>query len=724
MNLLQKIAARVLYGKGVDLRALIDNMERADGGMGKSLGSRVSEGYKKNGMAYAAISRVTTNLPSVPWILFRERDDEEDEEITRHPLIDLMRRPNPRQAQMRFLEQLILNLFLSGVSYSRLMLVDLTGPRGARRVPMLVNLRPDKTELRSEDDPLQGWVFQGKRAPVYMGPEEVLFLNFLDPVDEWGGLSPLEVAALPVNQANAARKWNWNLLKRGARPTGILSSRIQIPKDMKDKIREEFMTDIGGADQAGRIPFPTGDVEWKPTGLSPGDMEWVEGTARADRLIATTLGVPAQILGDKDASTYANYAEARKALYQERILPLLNWIIGEFNAWLIPILGEEGMYFAPDIDSIDALQEARKDEWERVRSADTLTVNEKRRAMRYDAIEGRGGGLIIHSSGIVIDSEDGQVFLPATLMPIDEAVAGAGGDGDGDGDGDDAAGWGKSATEPGPTEQLYFNLHTEAQKRAHWRGVDSSRRAFERMGKLLAGKAFAAERRRVVSAVKGAASPAAAIEAAGKVVDGGKAAWEGYYQRIYGTVGTYFVRRVSDALGKGVGGGLQWKAKAKTIVDQWMGFIRQDLLTEAADKISGIGAATKTQIRRVLDAAVESGSSLLQASEEIDNLYLDQIIPNRSEVIARTEVVSASNRASDFAAHETGLNLEKEWIATKDDRTRESHEAVDGQRVKLDAPFVVNGHDMLYPGDSSQGAPASEIIQCRCTVGYHVVGDR
>jgi uncharacterized protein with gpF-like domain len=186
-------------------------------------------------------------------------------------------------------------------------------------------------------------------------------------------------------------------------------------------------------------------------------------------------------------------------------------------------------------------------------------------------------------------------------------------------------------------------------------------------------------------------------------------------------VGAHFVRAVSDALGKGAGPGCQMKAKAKTLVDQWMGFVRHDLLTEAGDKISGIGKATKIQIRRVLDEAVAAGDSLLKASEKIDELYLEQIIPNRSEVIARTEVVSASSRAADFAAKATELPLEKEWISTKDDRTRESHEAVNGARVKLDESFTVNGYDMLYPGDASQGAPAGEIIQCRCTVGYHVV---
>ncbi len=97
---------------------------------------------------------------------------------------------------------------------------------------------------------------------------------------------------------------------------------------------------------------------------------------------------------------------------------------------------------------------------------------------------------------------------------------------------------------------------------------------------------------------------------------------------------------------------------------------------------------------------------------------MQQIIPNRSTVIARTETIAASNYGSHEAAKQSGLTLKKVWLATEDARTRPDHAAADGQEVDLDEPFTVGGAQLMYPGDVSRGAPGNEVIQCRCTQIY------
>lgn len=68
--------------------------------------------------------------------------------------------------------------------------------------------------------------------------------------------------------------------------------------------------------------------------------------------------------------------------------------------------------------------------------------------------------------------------------------------------------------------------------------------------------------------------------------------------------------------------------------------------------------------------------------------------------------------------------IEKEWIATDDDRVRDTHEELDGQRVVgLNTPFVSpSGARMLFPHDASLGAPPGELINCRCSVLRRVKG--
>lgn len=95
----------------------------------------------------------------------------------------------------------------------------------------------------------------------------------------------------------------------------------------------------------------------------------------------------------------------------------------------------------------------------------------------------------------------------------------------------------------------------------------------------------------------------------------------------------------------------------------------------------------------------------------------------RGEVIARTESINAlrAGQIESFRqAFESSDILDKEvsreWQDTGNDgRTRATHSAADKQTVAgMNAPFLVGGYELMYPGDSSLGAAASETIQCRC----------
>lgn len=87
--------------------------------------------------------------------------------------------------------------------------------------------------------------------------------------------------------------------------------------------------------------------------------------------------------------------------------------------------------------------------------------------------------------------------------------------------------------------------------------------------------------------------------------------------------------------------------------------------------------------------------------------------------IARTEttrIEAAARIDVGKQGEKLGFVMMKEWVATSDDRTREEHLEANGQIVPIDEPFVVGGEDMMYPGDWSMGASASNTINCRCTV--------
>lgn len=87
---------------------------------------------------------------------------------------------------------------------------------------------------------------------------------------------------------------------------------------------------------------------------------------------------------------------------------------------------------------------------------------------------------------------------------------------------------------------------------------------------------------------------------------------------------------------------------------------------------------------------------------------------NNAIRIARTEghriqVQSAMDAC--YKAKEKGADVVKQWDATLDSSTRESHAKVDGEIRELDKPFS-NG--LMFPGDPSGGA--AEVINCRCAL--------
>ena len=59
-------------------------------------------------------------------------------------------------------------------------------------------------------------------------------------------------------------------------------------------------------------------------------------------------------------------------------------------------------------------------------------------------------------------------------------------------------------------------------------------------------------------------------------------------------------------------------------------------------------------------------------------------------------------------------NLQKEWIASLDERTRGTHAAVNGTVVEYEEAFNVGGDLMQHPADPA--GSASNVINCRCSI--------
>lgn len=105
--------------------------------------------------------------------------------------------------------------------------------------------------------------------------------------------------------------------------------------------------------------------------------------------------------------------------------------------------------------------------------------------------------------------------------------------------------------------------------------------------------------------------------------------------------------------------------------------------------------------------------------------YRGRMLKYRGELIARTETLRSLNAAQDEAIRQVvdSGRLQQRQVtrfwdsAGFDGRTRDTHLAMEGQERPLDQPFASpNGALLMYPGDTTFNAPASETVNCRCVV--------
>ena len=89
---------------------------------------------------------------------------------------------------------------------------------------------------------------------------------------------------------------------------------------------------------------------------------------------------------------------------------------------------------------------------------------------------------------------------------------------------------------------------------------------------------------------------------------------------------------------------------------------------------------------------------------------------NAAETAKATEAeVLAGHRPSIVAASAAPANVTKEWVTVGDQNVRDSHVLADSQTRDVSKPFSVEGQLLRYPGDTSLGATAANVINCRCS---------
>lgn len=709
------------------------------------------EGYQVNVIAYKCVSIVSRAASSVKWGLFsKARTGMDATEIESHPLLDLLKNPNPMQGQSPFFESVIAYYMIAGNSY-----IESVGP-SLNAPPMeLWSIRPDKMKVipGSKGMPMAYEFTAASRKIIFpvdqvSGDSQVLHLKTFHPTDNWYGMSSIESAVYSIDQHNESGRWNTSLLQNMATPAGVITVKQDaanpmgtLPDAQFANMKEMIRDKLEGSKNAGKTLLLEGGMDWKQMGLSPKDMDWIEGRKMAARDIALAFGVPPIILNIPGDSTFANYKEARLSLYEDTILPLMDNVQSELNQWLVPRFGDQ-LELRYDPDSIPALEAKKAEKFTLISSAGYLTINEKRAAVGYEPLE-NGDVVLVASAQMTLDDlfvEDEPVITdPAPIPPTDDSLevppedAEEGEeeeseDGNGGNDGDEDIGDEDEKFSNhtfNPTEVKQINPLGKRDRARVWRQINRQRNVMSDALYRDLKEEFDAMAVAVGKSVDGVESRLAEFAALKTISDFTpkfKKILTKHFQRALALFGEPILQS-----GKAFSPADEVKNRARFLDYQ----IRYTELhvAESIQQIEGTNIKkARNKIKRLVADSLEQGDSTPNLRDALTQEFAG-LSESRARTIATTEVGIASNQGALEAAKALEIpDLKKEWVPVVDDRTRDGshtgeadHVSMSGKRADLNENFLVEiaGYapvEMTGPGDPAGGP--ENVCNCRCVLTY------
>ena len=676
-------------------------------GTPKNYYSLAKAGYESCATAYSCVKLIANTASRIPWYVQRMDSKGNATEIENHPVVTLLNRPNEIENGARFTEKLISHLLLAGNSY----VLRVSGtPSGPPR--FMYALRPDRMEVNSDKTGkflISSYTYnRGTGGPTFPA-DEVMHLMEFHPTHDFYGLSRIEVAAMQIDTMNAAAEWNAKLLQNDLKAPGIITSKSTYDLE---RIKSQFKENYQGSANAGLpIVLEGEDIKWETLSINPKDADWLKGQQFTLRQICSIFGVDPCLVGDAEYATYANKQEARKGLYLEVILPLMDLIRDEYQHWLFPEGSREQLMY--DKDSIDELQEDRGKKYAYLATADWLTLNEKRVETGFDEIVG-GDVILVPISNVPLE----EATAPPEPMP--DFTPGVNDEPDADAEDEPEPPPAKSArraikavkksfwTDPERKAKLWTNFETRVKTReksfqqiarkyldSQWEGVKA------KLGKALTLDGL---------------TPESLFDKHSET--------DRYVKDFRAWYRDHFIRAGNAGMRASKGelfNDAEFKAETPT---SWVFHMTPAQEAKLTTHIFNTGSQVNdTTVQAIYDKLKEAQSTNMTVSE-FSRAVWDEVKtfdPWRARLWAKNESVWTDSYGQNEAFKETEFVDMKGWLSAFLPTSREDHMAASDQEVGVNESFKIGRYMQEFPGDGSQGAPVEETIQCMCSI-YPVVG--
>lgn len=330
----------------------------------------------------SVVGWIMRNFPEAP-VRVRQRGPkrelEETDDVGAIAFLDLLESPNGWYSGVLLWMATIADFWLSGNGY---WLKVRSGVGTGARVIAYWWIPSFVIEPKWDDGPdsdfIKHYLYKPTAIDEYeIPPTDVVHFRFgFDPDNPRKGRSPIASVLREIMTDEEAATYTASILRNLGVPGVLISpdeENVDLDDDDAEALKAQFMGQFGG-DHRGE-PMVVG-AKTKVTVLSfnPTEMDLKTIRRVPEERISGVIGVPAIVAGlgaGLERSTFANYAEAREAGYEENIIPTHRILSADLKTQALVDFVDDVKRFAVDFDVSDVrvLQEDQNKLWERVGAA-------------------------------------------------------------------------------------------------------------------------------------------------------------------------------------------------------------------------------------------------------------------------------------------------------------------------------------------------------------------
>ena len=150
------------------------------------------------------------------------------------------------------------------------------------------------------------------------------------------GQSPLRAGLRTLTTNNEAVLTGVKYLQNQSARGVLMSDEGDLNEVQAQQLKDKFRQNYQSSRNAGDIVITPKKLSWVNFGLNASDLSLIEQYNASIKDLCNIYNVPVQLLNNTESATYNNMAEAKKALYQNCVIPELVKIRDEINRWLVP----------------------------------------------------------------------------------------------------------------------------------------------------------------------------------------------------------------------------------------------------------------------------------------------------------------------------------------------------------------------------------------------------